>query len=369
MNRRIFFAVSAAVVLGVVAGIALASRSSPEHESTGVPQSLSSEIAGSDLLVRGANVEALAAAEFDFGVVDSWAIDVIEVIHTGQVAATQWQEPEVEYVIPAVTPGENLVVGAMRASDDTQAHQFDEVGSNVVVGATYFPPHRRNWDESGWFVSFVATVGADGTVTFHHSASENLWRSQLTDLRDVYNSSMSDIDLLVAWIAEEDAIRQGAAGGPISTAFASLGSRDPWADWYNLPPEERPLDPELTPPDVLASLTTVNLLVDIETAPEPDERFFVVKADSGIVHSAVLTAGNHAVEVLTAPGDSWRVVATDNPVRGQDELLVNVSDANMDRRLRFHELAARHVRNRRASNDRSPRRDHRGSPPGDVGRG
>jgi hypothetical protein len=75
---------------------------------------------------------------------------------------------------------------------------------------------------------------------------------------------------------------------------------------------------------VLETLVRVPILVDTEAAPQREDRFLVIKSDSGIVYAAVLTAGNGAPTVLAAPGDDWDIVVTDSVVGGADEVLTRV---------------------------------------------
>jgi len=327
----VVFVAGIAVVLGVFGGLLVRWISEPEATTLSEPTPLSGRVAVTDLLVEVDQVTSLGAEEFDFGVVESWSLRVVDVLQSAEVASAQEQEPDVPYILPKIGPGDEVIVGATRSSMAArQDHGFKSVSNKAIVSATYFPPHRINGHKSGWVLNYVATVDGDGAWTFHNSTSGEVWRSQLSVLSDRL-AAMSETELMVSWSKEADAERRGEKSGPINQALATLGQRDPSQEWFALPADERPLDVELTPPEIVATLRSIDILVDIESAPQLDDRFLVIKTDSGIVHATVLTAGNHALNVLASPGDEWRIVVTDNPVNGRDELIATVAIDDWER--------------------------------------
>jgi hypothetical protein len=198
-----------------------------------------------------------------------------------------------------------------------------EAAGELLVGLGYTPPDKKSFPSSGWGLSFVAREADDGSLKILVPPRGDMWTERIAELHRGYGETLSPAELLANWIAEGDAERQGHEPGPITEAFAAVWraaferpSRH--EQWYALPPERRPLDIELTPPEVLDDLATVRLLIDIERSHQEHDRFLVIKSDSGIVYAASLGAGNHPADVLTASGDQWRLVVTDDPVDGDD---------------------------------------------------
>jgi hypothetical protein len=241
------------------------------------------------------------------------------------VPALQFVEPDRPYVFPPVGVGDVLIVGVGVSSTDDQWHRLTGLEGEVAVGATYMPLHLTNGLETPWVLEFAAGVDEDGHLEFHHDVGE-LWADQLAATVAELPAPMSDLEVIVAWVAEHDAVRAGERRGPITRAYRSATSmtRPAWDAWYELPARDRPLDVQLTPPEVLETLASVPILVDTEAAPQREDRFIVIKSDSGIVYAAVLTAGNGAVTVLAAPDDDWDIVVTDSVVGGADEVLTQV---------------------------------------------
>jgi hypothetical protein len=281
-----------------------------------------------DLLVRGSGVEHLGQEVFDFGVVDSWSLRVDEVLFVSSVPSMQFQEPSRPYEFPPVEVGDVVIVGVGTSPNQVHSHRITSADGEVVVAATFLPLHLLNGHQSPWVLKFAAAVEEDDSVEFLHDARD-LWDEQLAATVAELPAPMSDLEVIVAWVAEHDAVRAGEPPGAVISAHepaTSVGDRTRDM-WYALPARERPLDVELTPPEVRETLVEVPILVDIEAAPQREDRFLVVKSDSGIVHAAVLAAGNHPATVLASPGDDWDIVVTDSPVGGADELLTSVSSA------------------------------------------
>jgi hypothetical protein len=282
---------------------------------------LSGEIAETDLLVEVDEIRSLGTEEFDFGAVESWSMRVVDVLHAAEVGSKE-QESDTP---PSIGPGDEFVVGSARPGiRDPQVHEFGEVSGRAIISARYVPPHLIRGHKSVWVINYLATVDAQGGWTFHNLISGGVWRIQLSELSDRF-PALSDSELIRAWTMEADAERRGEEAGPITLALRDLSQRDLYSDWFGLPEDERPLDPELTPPEILSALKSVEILVDIESAPQDEDRFLVIKTDSGIVHAVSLAAGNHALEVLAQLGDDWRVVVTDKPVRGSDVLVAGIT--------------------------------------------
>jgi hypothetical protein len=176
-----------------------------------------------DLLVRGSGVEHLGQEVFDFGVVDSWSLRVDEVLFVSSVPSMQFQEPSRPYEFPPVEVGDVVIVGVGTSPNQVHSHRITSADGEVVVAATFLPLHLLNGHQSPWVLKFAAAVEEDDSVEFLHDARD-LWDEQLAATVAELPAPMSDLEVIVAWVAEHDAVRAGERRGPIIRAYRSATS-------------------------------------------------------------------------------------------------------------------------------------------------
>lgn len=317
-GRRLSIWIGAGL-LGILVGLLFVngSRNASSEDALqppdGAPIPLTNAVRSTDLLARVTSPVLFSSEEFDFGIIMTHEMSVVDVLFVSQSAANQIAEPGRPYVVPDVRVGDELLLGSSRQSGFASRHQFDSAGSEVYVSATYFPDHRLNGHKTNWLVNYVASADADGRWTFHNPSGDG-WRRQFDRVHASISTELSDAELMVQWVQEGELHRVDGTPSPLFDVFSEArvaAERQSAADarWLGLDPRQRGLDPELTPSEVLDTLAVVQLLVDIESVPA-DQRgqSLMVLTDTGVVHSAWLSAGNHAVDVLAKPGDAWRIV-------------------------------------------------------------
>ncbi len=300
--RKRLATIAAVVAVGAAAGgiYGLANRAAPVDIDAPLV-TVDKRVLASDLIVSVQDIEDAGSVFVESAnrTVESWSVLVTAQHHDRRGLN--------------VAVGDRIVVGAETNSHGERQHLLESGDGPYLLGLLYVPLEDSNGYQSEWVMRFVATGAPGETVSILHATNGDRWTTQLAGVAAA-SGRAGDAQFLSDWAAEAD---EGPANGPIQTAFDELRSspQDPWRGWHDLDPDARALDPELTPPDVLADLENVQILVDIEDSGRPDQ-FLVITSPTGIVYAAALDAGNHTVTVLTAPGDDWTAFVTDKVIDG-----------------------------------------------------
>jgi len=228
-----------------------------------------------------------------------------------------------------VQPGRLLVGGPQTThSPGAMARRSDEMvlllrRSSDTRTSAGVSPH--------WFATLVAQETPDGVKFIASTGDQWLldhWEDEIVDLLAKirakagldtpagHRDAAVELALLVDWAREASAYRgadtpgPGPVYGPITNLY--LGHDTTYQQhaslvaWYALPPEERPLDPELTPDAVLRELSASRVLVDLDNAVTA-EGLLILRTPTGVAHQAELGAGPHPAEVLTRTGETWTI--------------------------------------------------------------
>ncbi|HEX9994830.1 MAG TPA: hypothetical protein VGB14_18025 [Acidimicrobiales bacterium] len=211
---------------------------------------------------------------------------------------------------PGPIPGERLTVREPTgASEATSVFAGVVPGTPVLVTLAWFadrPDYRTPW---GVVVAF--TVDPDGAVHALGPSGATI-DEQLGRIAD----GGATVDTVVDWVGEADARRADpSAPAPLHAAYGSAASapeaRAAGDDWYQLPATVRPLDPELTPPEVLDGLDLRAVLIDVADPGRFDGELLVIRTPLGVADVSELAAGTHPTSVLVPPTGRWDVVVTD----------------------------------------------------------
>jgi hypothetical protein len=146
---------------------------------------------------------------------------------------------------------------------------------------------------------------------------------------DAERDASAELSLVVDWV---DALNRSASEAPLTSerlikvdaTFRNQRSFEAAAAWYALPPEKRPLDPELTPSAVLDELEETTILVDVANEAQRDETYLVIFTASGTAHVAELSAGSHPASILHRPGEKWMLALTDDLDNFKDSVFTEV---------------------------------------------
>ncbi len=111
-------------------------------------------------------------------------------------------------------------------------------------------------------------------------------------------------------------------------AYAASRVPTPEQRWRDADPSVRPLDPELTPPDVFATLSETPVMIIVEGDVERAAGYLAILTDLGVAHIADLTGGSHPAPAFTDPQDTWRIVLTGDPARLTDGRVVATLDSS-----------------------------------------
>ncbi len=99
---------------------------------------------------------------------------------------------------------------------------------------------------------------------------------------------------------------------------------DPVEVWKRTPPEDRSLDPEVAPPEVLASLTWTRFFVEV-LAPAPGS-VLKISTTEGVVSQVALDGFSGAFDALAVPGAPWEVSIVNSSGAVVDSVVVPASD-------------------------------------------
>lgn len=193
----------------------------------------------------------------------------------------------------------------MAAADVDSSHM-------AVLFLGYWAPEvYLDWPAT-WGVVSIAMLQPDGAIGFVGDREGRL-ASDLTVAGAGTAATLQGTEQLTAWLVEKDVIRGGGPEGPMQAAF-NAAQPDPGRDaWFSMDPSARPLDPELTPPEVLATLVETPIMIFVSNGANAGGRYLAILTDSGVAHVAELSGGSHPATVFTNPGEQWRVVVTDRP--------------------------------------------------------
>jgi len=152
----------------------------------------------------------------------------------------------------------------------------------------------------------------------------------------------------------------GANGGPLQQAYDQKSNPRLGQEWLASSPSERSLDPADIPPDILATLDTVQIFLDLPygSAGGPGE-MHVVRVDTpyGVAAEAAASVGPSILTAGVRPEDFWTVSfeeygGSDSVLLGtvpssviqslqeQDTLVIHIPAATLDEaqtRLRNHD--------------------------------
>lgn len=137
-------------------------------------------------------------------------------------------------------------------------------------------------DVSYW-VNAIAVVDSEGGLRFRGPEGAAL-NAELDAISELL-AEKNQLTMLESWLAE---IASGSRG-PVSSAVQRLDTEsEPNADWYAIDPADRPLDPELSPPEVRERLREVSVLVEAPLADPANETFLIIRSRSGIGYAGLL---------------------------------------------------------------------------------
>jgi len=311
-----------AIAVGVVVGSALAFGSQAESRNQQVETlGLRALGGGSDAVLTVEATEVVGTTDIhDFATVETWTVEVIAVDFFAEHLASQWQTPEKDLSVPNVQTSQRLEVAWVTPVPLRNIHNYDLDKPGVyTIGLTYNDPDRINGLRSPWTLNFVAEVNKNGVLLQGPDHLVGVWQDHLETLASLAGTQTGP-DLLAAWAAEHDAIRGGGEPGPLLRSQIDYVDPDRHAWFYRLPSDERPLDPSLTPPEVLATLVETTLILDPGDS-NPDD-FIHIRSSTGVVYVASVGADVHPATVLSKPGDAWEVLISPTPKVGRDSTLV-----------------------------------------------
>lgn len=148
------------------------------------------------------------------------------------------------------------------------------------------PAAAGNPDGTTHSLSALLTLDDEGGVSFLALEAGPL-DAALEEARLASAFEGVELDLLVAWIDEltEDPVH----GGPITLAYRTAIAPDEPA-WAAIPPEERIVEPGVTPEEVLAAMERFQVLVEVEpaVASASDDHVLSITSEIGVHHVAAL---------------------------------------------------------------------------------
>lgn len=279
-----------------------------------------------DAVVVASDVELGEAAEregVEYRFVSMTVDDVLYTAHTslselrvGEALRAQYGA-EAESVPPTLTPDVRIRAHEVVTDHEITMPQLtadvDSGGSYVLllqyVDRRLFPEHPTDW-----ILMFAATPGPLGKVIVPHTNGPQ-WTSELQRLAKLRpDLATQDVSQVMSdWLQDVDGERSGVTAQP-GTILASVrdAEQPPLntdAAWYASSSDVRPLDPELTPDDVLADLRSVTVLIDIE-GTITDRTYLVIRNEMGVSHVAELSAGSHPATLLAPEGAAWTIELT-----------------------------------------------------------
>ena len=169
-----------------------------------------------------------------------------------------------------------------------------ELLAGLFVGRPEFVPEGA----SPWQIGWIARVGESGEVTIYEGG-EGLWDAQLAELAGLLQRD-NQYDLLVDWVTEALAEKEGAEPGPITVAFNAAF----------VPPEEEPLaSPSIEVP--------IYIQVDVTSADASNK--VVVQAagfdtDDFEASEWSLSQGSGTMTGMMAPGAAMRIRVWDDGI-------------------------------------------------------
>lgn len=316
----------AVVTFGGAAGYLLAQQRTIVTEDLALNGAhLGDVLRRTDVVISAAGVRATQDWVTDDLRYEAWALTIADVIFVSDVPQSAWHYPDEEAVaLPKLVPGMEIAalesLGTAAANRQSVVADLNESAARgrisvdrYIVGLTWWDAARFPDRPAEWSVSFIGRI--DKTAVAFAGRDSSLWKSDMDGVRNsgAIVSESSDVDLLVAWLTEVVESRATGSEGPIESAhYAALASPSFRQRWDATDPKDRPLDPELTPPDVLSELREMPLFVHVEESARRSDRYVIVRTASGVAHVAHLSGGTHPAPTFTAPGDAWEVwIASD----------------------------------------------------------
>lgn len=220
--------------------------------------------------------------------------------------------------VPTVGPGPVEVFEVLGFTDEasrTEPLLASASSDGFVAVLDFSPAHPDAPDRSMWNVAAIAE-DRSGQLEFPGR------QQHVQDFFDTAGAAFvpdpygSELELLVGIAREALAtfIAGGEPRGPIGTHVARVEEEmapDPYADWYALPEEQRPLQDGTAPPEVLAAMSTRRVMFDIPADLARDDLFITIRAPQGILSVSALSAGGHFSDVYTPADSTWTVTVED----------------------------------------------------------
>ena len=186
------------------------------------------------------------------------------------------------------------------------------------AGSHFLGDLAAEQDYDGYLLRLVAALEGtevDAPTTLPEGVSRELevavaFAKEQTEINYyvAYGGDTERGPMLTAYLAAEEAAHDDAAA----------------AAWWAMPVEKRPLDPELTPPEVLAGLVQVQILVRVDEAARLEGVVSVIRTPLGVSHAAELSVGSFSASILVPPGEPWEIVISRDPYMGEGTVVGTV---------------------------------------------
>jgi len=289
----------ATILLLVIAASACASRNEVKsYELSG----------GIEMVLRGNAIVALDSisrlSEFKIMDIDNIVYD----LKLGGVISFSTSKVDTE--APADPPP--LSVRAFEAVTGRRQSILAGFGDGVLpsgmVAILDWSSDSAQSQEAGTRWNLHAVLADDGNGGLRFLGSESaILNSDLQVMRS-QNPAVRDLELLVGTLAEEADSYGSGKVGPILSAFRQPAS--PEADWYALPLESRPLDPELTPQAELTDLVYRTILIEVAPEARSGNLEIQIQTSRGVSYRGTLE-DNRQASILVPPAGDFELVTVD----------------------------------------------------------
>lgn len=309
-RRRLTFSVVLATSIGVTACSTADDRSpvaapDPASRSDGQPPGLDNIIGTSDALVEVASVAILDRFLLEDGTEHQlYEVEVSEVLFSASRSGDGTPLAEA-----GLAPGSLLVREGLGYQE--REPRLADGAEDIVLVLEHFenaPLLRAEWGVQ------LAILDRDGLISVLGEDSDAR-QEELSQMAEL--TGLGGTDLLVEWVAQNERVRSGRASvATLDEHYRALRDQSS-TTWYDLPRAVRPLDPALTPAEVLAGLSTFPALIVIDESIALHEGQLAIANDEGIAYVTELSVGTHQASLLGPRRATWTVAVSGSGVVGE----------------------------------------------------
>ncbi len=288
----------ASASLTLVAGACATSTEADNHNFLG---------GGIEMVLRGDAIVGVTSIErqsdFEFGPTQNRVYK----LEIGEVLAFS-SNPEGSEA-PVAQPGGSVV--AFEAITTEGEFILDSFGDGTIDGDVLvvldWSPNSMQSElaRTNWNLQAALSEDDEGRLAFLGAEAENL-NGWFDEMRDVGGGvSRSDRALLVASFVEAIQSAKSGLDGPL--IGATRPNVDPAEDatlaWHDLPVDQRPLDPDIAPPEEIARMVSRQVIIEVAESARTADTEIRILTPEGVSYRGTLEANRQATILLPPSGD------------------------------------------------------------------